>query len=432
MWQTHDAHGGTGGRLDRRAFGIFFAVLAMLAVTSATALAGGHGRQHGHPRGHHAVQHRHHHHRGHRPPGHEVPGQEVPGHPEEPSSGTVWLCQPGQQPDPCTAPLTTTVIGPNGSEWVEHAQPAQHAPIDCFYVYPTVSEQLTPNANLAIEPEETAIAEAQASRFSQVCNVYAPVYPQSTLAELNGLLTEAPPPADPFPTVLAAFEEYLARYNDGRGFVLIGHSQGSGQLEKLIATAIEGHPSVQSRMISALVIGGGVTVPNGQVVGGTFKETPLCQAAFQIHCVVAWSTYYQEPPAGPSLGRTLLPGQHVACVNPGQLIQDEDRPAPLDPYEQTTRFPGQIGTFQGQSPTADTPWVSTPGEYSAQCHVNEGAGWLQLTPQGTPRNPPEFVPELLGPAFGLHLFDINIALGNEVGMVALQTQHYLLESHFGH
>ena len=85
----------------------------------------------------------------------------------------------------------------------------------------------------------------------------------------------------PFPTVLAAFEEYLAKYNHGRGFVLIGHSQGSGELEQLINTAIEGHPAVQKKMVSALIMGGAVTVPDGQDVGGTFKETPTCQFAWR-------------------------------------------------------------------------------------------------------------------------------------------------------
>jgi hypothetical protein len=342
------------------------------------------------------------------------------------SGSTTWLCLPGHEPDPCTAPLTTTVIYPNGAERIEHARPAKNPPIDCFYVYPTVSEQHTANANLEIEPEEEQIAIDQASRFSQDCKVYAPVYNQLTLAEINGLVTE--PPVNPFPTVLAAFEEYLAKYNHGRGFVLIGHSQGSGELEELINAAIEGHPELQRKMISALIMGGAVTVPDGQIVGGTFKETPLCQTAFETHCVIAWSTFYKEPPETAGLGRTTIPGEHVACVNPGQLFQDDEASAVLQPYEHIGRFPGLIGEFEGQVPSGNTPWVSTPGEYTAQCHVNNGAGWLQLTPQGTPHDPPEFVPELLGPAFGLHLFDGNIALGNTVRMIALQGLTYLVEN----
>jgi Protein of unknown function (DUF3089) len=341
---------------------------------------------------------------------------------------TTWLCRPGKAPDPCTDPLTTTVINTGGEESLEKAKKAVGPPINCFYVYPTVSEQPTPNANLEIEPQEEQIAIDQASRFSQDCRVWAPVYNQVTLDEANGFLTELPPPVSPFPTVLAAFEEFINKYDHNKGFVLIGHSQGSGELEELIATAIEGHPSVESKMVSALIMGGGVTVPNGQDVGGTFKEIPTCQTAYETHCVIAWSTFYKEPPNEPGLGRTPIPGEHVVCVNPAQLVQDNETSALLQPYETTVRFPGQIGDFEGQIPTASTPWVSTPGEYSAQCMFHEGAGWLQVEGQGTPHDPDEFVPELLPPSFGLHLFDGDIALGNTVRMIALQAQAYLFEN----
>ena len=341
---------------------------------------------------------------------------------------TTWLCKPGMMPDPCTAPLNTTVVNTSGEETIERVKKAGDPPINCFYVYPTVSEQPTPNANLAIEPQEEQVAVDQASRFSQDCKVYAPVYNQLTLDEINGFLTELPPPVSPFPTVLAAFEEFINKFDKGKGFVLIGHSQGSGELEQLIATAIEGHPAVQSKMVSALIMGGAVTVPDAQVVGGTFRETPLCQTASQTHCVIAWSTFYKEPPEEAGLGRTLIPGEHVACVNPGQLVQNEGASALLTSEFSTTPFPGQIGKFEGAVPTASTPWVTTPGEYSAQCHVNNGAGWLQVEGQGTPHDPAEFVPELLTPGFGLHLFDGGIALGNTVRMIALQTQQYEFEN----
>jgi hypothetical protein len=341
---------------------------------------------------------------------------------------TTWLCKPGKKPDPCTEPLTTTVINTEGEETLEKAKKAVNPPINCFYVYPTVSEQPTPNANLEIEPEETQIAIDQASRFSQDCRVYAPVYNQLTLDEIIGFLSQLPPPVSPFPTVLAAFEEFLNKFDKGKGFVLIGHSQGSGELEQLIATAIEGHPAVESKLVSALIMGGAVTVPDGQDVGGTFKEIPTCQTAYETHCVVAWSTFYKEPPEEPGLGRTAAPGEHIVCVNPAQLVQNDEASALLQPYETIVRFPGAIGSFEGEIPTASTPWVSTPGEYSAQCHVNNGAGWLQVEGQGTPHDPAEFVPELLGPGFGLHLFDGNIALGNTVRMISLQAQAYLFEN----
>jgi len=110
-------------------------------------------------------------------------------------ASTVWLCRPGLSNDPCKALRKATVITYESGARKQKPQPQVGAgprAIDCFYVYPTVSEQKTPNANLEIEPQETQIAIDQASRFSEDCRVFAPVYPQLTLAAINspGSLTE--------------------------------------------------------------------------------------------------------------------------------------------------------------------------------------------------------------------------------------------------
>ena len=88
--------------------------------------------------------------------------------------------------DPCESDLDSTVVTGSGRTRTVSASPAARPKIDCFYVYPTVSTQPTPNANLDLDPQETAVAVAQAARFSQVCNVYAPLYRQITLAVIAG------------------------------------------------------------------------------------------------------------------------------------------------------------------------------------------------------------------------------------------------------
>ena len=346
---------------------------------------------------------------------------------------TVWLCRPGHGTDPCTAPLTTTVVQTNGETGVEKAKAARKAPIDCFYVYPTVSEQQSENSNLEIEPEETQIAIDQASRFSQDCRVFAPMYPQITLAALNSGPVSPEASLKAYLGVRSAFLEYLAKYNKSRGFVLIGHSQGSLMLEALIQELIDTNPALRSKLVSALLMGGNVLVPEGKLVGGTFQTVPACQAATEIHCVVAYSSFLKEPPEGsyfgrpdsPLLGSNPPPGMQVLCVNPTLLTQT-GAAGPLLPYASTTPFPGELGYFT-QIPTAETPWVATPGEYSAQCHNENGASWLQINPVGTAVDPPEYVTESLGPDWGLHLYDIAIADGNLVKTVAIESQAYRFE-----
>src|SRR5277367_3963344 len=217
------------------------------------------------------------------------------------SAETTWLCKPGLTNNPCESSLTATVQLGNGSSFTENAVDNKNAPIDCFYVYPTVSSQFTQNANLEIDPEETQIAIDQASRFSQTCKVYAPIYPQLTIPAINtpgGITPEGS--AKAYIGAATAFGEYIEKYNKGRGFILIGHSQGAAILIHLIQEQFDTNTAqaavLRKLMVGAVLLGGNVTVPKGKTVGGTFKNVPACQVAGQTHCVIAYSSFLKEPP----------------------------------------------------------------------------------------------------------------------------------------
>ena len=358
------------------------------------------------------------------------------------SAETTWPCRPGLASNPCLNSEETTVEFDGGATFVEHAKPAKEPPIDCFYVYPTVSSQFTINANEEIDPEEIAIAESQASRFSQVCKVYAPIYPQLTIPAINGLLGEVKPEnsVKAYAGVATAFLEYIARYNDGRGFELIGHSQGSAMLEQLIKEVIETKPALRKQLVGAIVLGGQVIVPEGKNVGGTFKTIPGCSVAGQTGCVIAYSGFLEEPPANALFGRAtaILGGglpevEHpqVLCVNPTVLAQGPYTGPSLSYYPTFNAFGGKFpGPFLGpvtQAPKAPTPWVATPAQYSAKCEARNGASWLQLTPTDPKDTRTETVlVNTLGPTWGQHLVDVNAQLGNLVADVGIQGGAYLL------
>jgi hypothetical protein len=122
---------------------------------------------------------------------------------------TVWLCRPGQADDPCTSDLSSTTVTAQGSAHEETALSATSSKFDCFYVYPTVSPQATPNANLEVQGEETVTAEDQASRFSADCRVWAPMYRQRTAGSLQKGLG-ADPAADPVSDVAREEAAYKA------------------------------------------------------------------------------------------------------------------------------------------------------------------------------------------------------------------------------
>ena len=334
------------------------------------------------------------------------------------AAGTVWLCSPGQADDPCTSSLRATVVPAHGATTVQDAQASTGSAFDCFYVYPTVSTESSDNADLRVQPAEVDVAIAQASRFSRVCRVWAPMYRQVTLAGLLNAGSQADAVA--YDSLLSAWQDYLAHDNHGRPVIFIGHSQGAAMLIRLLASQVDPDPALRARTVVAILAGGNVTVPIGKTVGATFRYLPLCTATTETGCVIAYSSFPGQPPAdslfgrpgqGVSLqsGQTATQGLQVACVNPAAIGGGLGVTADLVPY-----FPA--------SPPVSTPWVTYPGLYSAACRSAGGATWLQvsdLTVAGRP-----VVSETLGAEWGYHIDDINLALGNLVDDVTVEEASY--------
>lgn len=343
--------------------------------------------------------------------------------------GTVWLCRPGERDNPCLSDLTASVVPPHGARRVERAVPAANPPVDCFYVYPTISGEGTINADLTIGFRERAIVIAQAARFSQVCRVYAPVYRQITLSALdhprritlrNALIA--------YRSVLAAFRTYLVHYNDGRGIVFIGHSQGAVVLIHLLQQQMDSSPSLRRRLVSALLLGGNVTVARGRDVGGDFRHIPACASMQQTGCVVAYSSFAGKPPTNSQFGRStssagigLLASRRrsadtrILCVNPaspggGTGLLVPELPSFVLGFLSTRAIP-RVGT----------PWIALPGRFTARCRSSGNATWLQV---GEPRLGTPLLGRLQDAALGLHILDVTIALDNLVGLVRAQARAY--------
>jgi hypothetical protein len=351
------------------------------------------------------------------------------------AAGPVWLCRPGMANDPCTVNLAATVApgpSPTSSTTVKPNPPATSPAIDCFYVYPTVSPQTTSNANLHIDPAERLVAEAQAAPFAPNCRIFARMYRQLTLAALlgtSGAAASASSVALAYSDVLAAWKYYLAHDNAGRGVVFIGHSQGSSMLIRLLTSQVDPSPAERRLLVSAIILGGNVEVPVGQTVGGTFQNIPACNSTSANGCVVAYSSFNQTPPSNSLFARagtgvSVLSGQpsgpsssfQVLCVNPTSLSSPAT-PGPLEPYFPTST--PAVPTAAGQKPASkfSTPWVTYPNLYTAQCENKDGASWLQVTDVAPAGDTRPVVSTSLGPIWGLHLVDVNLALGNLVTLV---------------
>jgi hypothetical protein len=337
---------------------------------------------------------------------------------------TVWLCKPGIASNPCGGSLDTTVVVANLATTVQRVSPAANPPVDCFYIYPTVSHQKTLNADLTIDPEERAVAVAQAAQFSQVCRVYAPMYPQLTLmaiADPSNISAQASQVA--FDGVESGFRSYMAHYNGGRPIVFLGHSQGAAMLTALLKAEVDNSPDTRRLLVSAILLGGNVKVPVGKSVGGDFANIPACSSSSQTGCVIAYSSFDQPPPPNSLFGRvdtgfntskqTATVPLQVLCVNPAG---PGGGTAPLLTYVPTDR----LVTFFGKNPPgadAKTPFVSYPDEFSAHCVSSGGATWLQIDRTGGSSDLRPDIGVVEAPKWGLHSADINIAQGNLVALV---------------
>lgn len=348
---------------------------------------------------------------------------------------SAWLCLPGRA-DPCSTPLPTTALNANGYGSVGRSSIAQNPSVDCFYVYPTTSRDAGVNSDLlAGQGEEIGVATVQFARFSEVCRPFAPLYRSVTLTALpravrgedaRGWFGTA------YGDVLNAWGQFLASRNSNRPFVLVGHSQGSIHLQRLIRDEIEGKP-IARNMVSAIITGWNVEVPEGQVVGGTFRSTPVCTTRGQTGCVVAYSTFRAEapPPPGALYGRAAAPGRTIACVNPATLAAG---PAPLDSYFSTTsQLPPEVAPIiwssQGAPPTR---FLRTEGLVTGEC-VNQGQlGYLAIRVNADPndartdRIPGDvYLGGQFTPGWGLHPIDPNLALGDLIRLVEEQSRAFL-------
>ena len=349
-----------------------------------------------------------------------------------------WLCRPGAH-DACDIDETTTVVAADGTLTKETWKADPGAPIDCFYVYPTISTDPGPNSDMTADPAEINVIKQQFARFASKCKPYAPLYRQITLVGLRKVLAN-PNVALPFgegvqyDDVRDAWNHYLKNDNKGRGVVLVGHSQGSFILMDLIRREIDGKP-IQSKLVSAILMGTVVPVPKGKDVGGAFKNIPLCHSATQTGCLITFASFRSTvpPPANTLFGKVPDANMSAACVNPAALAGGSGE---LHAYlsNDGRTITGTIKPKLWVTPEVaiDTPWVSVPGLLTAKCASNDNAsGYLEVTVNGNPNDPR--VDDIVGDIgagtnvlanWGLHLVDVNLVMGNLIDIVGAQSRAY--------
>jgi len=334
--------------------------------------------------------------------------------------GASWICRPDL--DDACRDLDVTTIDADGTRTVEEREPADDPPIDCFYVYPTVSTDPGTNSDLEVAPgdNEVLTVVAQAAQLARSCRVFAPVYRQVTLGGLgSGGFAEGG--AIAYGDVVDAWKTYVSQWNEGRGVIVVGHSQGAGHLRQLVADEIDDVAEVRDRLVAAYLFGGTVEVPEGETVGGSFDEVPACTEAEQVGCVVTWSSYPDTAPPGDNaiFGRAGEPDQRALCVDAVALL-GRDHANPVAPINAPL-----VGGIEGTE-GIETPFVALPGAVDVACDATDTHDYLSvsLADPADERPLDGLVEQRLGPAWGLHLVDMTVALDDLVELAARQGEAF--------
>jgi hypothetical protein len=209
------------------------------------------------------------------------------------------------------------------------------AAVDVFYINPT-TELRTDRWNSPFDDAQVnawtdvSVVSRQAAAFNAAGRVYAPRYRQaaagaSDFRDPNGRMAFDLAYGD----VKRAFDYYLANFNKGRPFILVGHSQGAHHLNRLLEEEIDGTP-LQKRMVAAYSIGIPQTL--GQIAA-RYKSIRPCAKPTETQCLIIWNTYLRGGDTSGFVAKTLasvamtygaLKNNAILCVNP--LTFDADKP----------------------------------------------------------------------------------------------------------
>lgn len=291
-------------------------------------------------------------------------------------------------------------------------------------MYPTVSTENADNSDLTQSPEIKRVVRDQFARFTTICRPYVPMYRQFTLKALGKMLKgESIDTAQSiaYGDIVSAWHYYLENFNKGRGVILIGDSQGATLLKQLIKDEIDGKP-IQSRIISAALIGTNIEVAKNSDRGGTFVQMPLCTSDKQIGCIITYSSFpaASPPQAGNVLASPRGKDTVAACTNPAALLGGAGNlHAYLVNNPEQAKSKTASDRWLKSKQAITTPYVSLPGLLKAECMTDSISSYLAVSviPDANDLRTGELdgTFEVNGKAladWGYHAIDVNLAQGN--------------------
>ncbi len=225
--------------------------------------------------------------------------------------------------------------------------------VDTFYVYATeyilssLSEDAPDFATLDnAEMRQGVVIEynAHATVFEDSTNVFVPYYRQSGLRyagdiyKKTGNIDEAIS-GQCYDDITAALDFYFENYNQGRPFIIAGHSQGSAIIRLVLKKYFKEHPERYRLMVAAYVIGYSITKEDLE----DFPHMKFATGESDAGVIVSWNTEGHKNVEQNAPNVAMLP--HGICINPlnwkldetyapasqnlGSLIEDEVTGLPI-------------------------------------------------------------------------------------------------------
>ncbi len=168
--------------------------------------------------------------------------------------------------------------------------------VDTFYLYPTSYLDEAENAkpicdidNEKVQDRARLIYENQATAYEESTNVFALFYRQSNIYQVAGMSNEELEEYqrnEQRTDVYAALDYYFENYNEGRPFIIAGHSQGSIMTKIVLGEYMQAHPEYYERMVAAYPIGYSIT-------RDWLEDHPylkFAQGADDTGVIVSWNT----------------------------------------------------------------------------------------------------------------------------------------------
>ena len=295
--------------------------------------------------------------------------------------------------------------------------------VDTFYIYPTSYIDLDKDAPLICgidnpDMREGVVGSYQASGeiFEESTNVFAPYYRHTNLKAAIGMTTSEYlkfQTQEQRTDIYAALDYYFEHYNNGRPFILAGHSQGSAMTKIVVMEYMRMHPEYYSRMIAAYVVGFAVTKDDLD----KHPHLKFAEGESDYGVVLSWNTE----------GTANSGAQNIVVDNNSVSIN------PLNWKRDATYAPATLNLGSRMRDSSTHEYVITQPGY-ADAYVNTDRGVVLTNSTKDHYIHVRGFDDLFGPAsyhngdYGLYYYNIRDNIAKRIGAYLLDHNDYKIKS----